>query len=149
MNRHGMPRPDWTGFSARLIADGENEVHVGAALARELIPVLGTKTFGRIIQFFQQGTGMGIYFSSGMAARAEGLKGPGPDPIEDCFCKNASRRIAGAQEEYSVWPGIHVGFMVMMVCILYDVRKIGTISSTGAGRINLLLWPVTMGRILS
>src|SRR3972149_5835509 len=99
-----FPGPNRTDFPRRVVADRDDEIHLGGPGCREFVPALAPQTGRRHLQGFEQIQGEGMDLPFRMAAGAVPPEPPLPDVVQDRLGKNAPRRVAGAQEKDAVDP---------------------------------------------
>ena len=99
MRRHRLARPDRAGFVRRVVADREDEIHLGRARSREFVPALRAGEGGIVVEALQKLECIGMHLAFGMRAGRKRLEPAGADPVEDRFGDNGSRRISGAQKQ--------------------------------------------------
>ena len=99
MRRHRLARPDRAGFAGGVVADREDEVHLGRAGRGELVPVLRAGEGRVVVEALQQLERIGMDLALGMRAGRERLEPAGADAVEDRLGDDRARRIAGAQEQ--------------------------------------------------
>ena len=54
MRRHGLPRPDGTRFLRRIVANGEDKIHLWGSRLCELFPALAAQAPSRQVRHFDQ-----------------------------------------------------------------------------------------------
>jgi hypothetical protein len=103
MRRHRLSRPDRAGFIGRVVADGENEIHLGGAGNREFLPVLRTSEGRVVVEGFQKLERERMDLSFRVRSGRISLEPAGSDTIENRLGKDRPCRIAGAEKKNFIW----------------------------------------------
>lgn len=102
MRSNRLAGPYRTGFTRRLVANGNDEIHGWGLVAAELIPTLGSQVRYGMLEPSQQRQRMWVDDAGRMTASAIGIKATLSDAIEDGFCQDTATGIAGAQKQHVI-----------------------------------------------
>ena len=104
-----------THLTRRVVAHGKDEIERGRPRRCKLIPALAAQSLRRQVHFPEQLKRDRVNYPLGMTAGAEATEATATPLTNDALRQDAPRGVAGAQEQYVIWP-ISQGF-VRTVCI--------------------------------
>src|SRR5688572_26581542 len=102
-----MTGPDRADFAGCVIADCYDEIELRCSGVRELIPALAAQTVGGQVQVSQQLKRQRVDLTLRETAGAVGAKLASTMSVQQGLREDASRGVAGAQEEHVVRLAAH------------------------------------------
>ena len=105
MRGHGLAGPVGAGFLGRVVADGEDEVHLGRGGCGELVPGFAAQAGGGYVRKVKLVQRLGPDRAGGMAAGTVGSKNAPALAIQDGLSQNGPRGVPGAEKEDVVVVG--------------------------------------------
>src|SRR5882672_3491546 len=101
-----------THLTRRVVAHGKDEIERGRPRRCKLIPALAAQSLRRQVHFLEQLKRDRVNYSVGVTAGAEATEATATPLTNDALRQDAPRGVAGAQEQYFIWPISHgLGFL--------------------------------------
>src|SRR6266850_2970832 len=96
-----------THLTRRVVAHGKDEIERGRPRRCKLIPALAAQSLRRQVHFLEQLKRDRVNYSVGVTAGAEATEATATPLTNDALRQDAPRGVAGAQEQYVIWPISH------------------------------------------
>src|ERR1700675_1101577 len=95
-----LPRPDWTHFFSRVIANRENKIHLRRSSFCEFVPVLAAQAVDGHLRQLKLFKRLWPYNSRGVASRTIGREAGLALMVQNGFGHDGSSRISGAKKKH-------------------------------------------------
>ena len=115
VRRHRLARPERADLRRRVVADGEDEVHVRRARRSELVPAFRAGEGGVVVEPLQEIDGERVRLRLRMGAGRVAPELAGALAVQDRLGHDRAGRIAGAEKQHVIGP-VHCNPLSSLHC---------------------------------
>ena len=112
VRRHRLPRPKGAGFVRRIVANGENEIHLGGIGTRELVPRFRPEAADVVVELLEHFDSIRIDPPARLTTGRISLEAILAEFVHHALCNDRSRRVMRAEEQDVEGTFSHVGTLI-------------------------------------